>query len=84
MERQQSIDHLANEQMESNNKICEDDMLPTDPGLKHKREIIQPSINLVDESANISKNSDENIIEQHGNRLVSEGDEVRYYHSNSA
>ena len=70
--------------MESNNKICEDDMLPTDPGLKHKREIIQPSINLVDESANISKNSDENIIEQHGNRLVSEGDEVRYYHSNSA
>ena len=84
MKRQQSIDHLANEQMEANNKISEDDMLPTDPGLKHQREIIQPSINMVDESANISKNSDVNIIEQHGNRLVSEGDEVRYYHSNSA
>ena len=59
-------------------------MLPTDPGLKRQREIIQPSINMVDESANISKNSDVNIIEQHGNRLVSDGDEVKFDLSNSA
>ena len=69
--------------MEASNKFYEDDMLPTDPGLKNQRVIMQPSINLVDESANISKNSDVNIVEQHGNRLVSEGDEVRFYHSNS-
>ena len=69
--------------MEASNKFYEDDMLPTDPGLKNQRVIMQPSINLVDESANISKNSDVNIVEQHGNRLESEGDEVRFYHSNS-
>ena len=39
---------------------------------------------MVDESANISKHSDVNTIQQHDNRLVSEGDEVRFDHSNSA
>ena len=84
MKRQQPLHQQANDQMQANNNSFGDDMHPTDPGLKDRRGIIQPSINLVDESANISKNSDVNIIEQHGNRLVSEGDEVRYDHSNSA